>query len=182
MTGSTPPLQPDLFGEDAAAAIERHNHALQMLRDGFDNTLAAGHYRHNWTLANNPNAPGFSRPWAHVVVDAGIRFEHGSTWRGWGSRPRHLFTWGELAAVLDADPRWSEVERALGTSDNRTFAWHRPWQYCGHTANDWTTQRDWADPSWPERLHAWETTRSILADAMVTEGSQSQDTEVTGVN
>ena len=162
------PLQPDLFGEDDAAAIELHNSALQMLHDGFPNTLAACHYRHNWTRSNNPNDAGLVRPWAYVVVDAGIRFEHGSTWNGWGSKPQHLFAWDDLSTVLDADPRWAEVDQTLGTPNDPAFPWYRPEQYYGVTEPDWRTERDWSDPSWPQRMHAWETTRAILADALIT--------------
>lgn len=168
-------IQLDLFGEVLAAEqhartadLQRRIDGLTCLRDNVPDAMEAVlllGYHHS----HDNRSVCFGGDWAYLLCQAGLRFESGTTWKGWDHQPAHLLTWNELTTLIGADPRRTELAAWADTVPQpRWRHTHRPFEFWPHP-EQWHPgyiQKDHADPQWPAREHAWNLLQQLLTDTI----------------
>lgn len=169
-------VQLDLFGEvltaerDRVRAEQQHRvDALTCLRDSVPTTLEVVA---DLSYGPTPDSHGSSRGggWAYCVSRAGLRFERVTKqWRGFGTWPRHLLTWDELAELVGDDPRRAEVAAWVQSLPmprwKLTMRPHELWPdparwHVSYLCNDHVHRE------WTRRRQAWQLVLELLNDAI----------------
>lgn len=168
--------QLDLFGEVVAAEVaamradtERTVDGLTCLRDAVPDALEV--VLHLAPLGRRQaERPRMTDPWAYVVGVAGLWFEPVETWAGWDAKPGQLLAWAELSALVAHDGRRDDL-REWASSLTAIDRWKDLLRPCEMSPHPEMYHESWIDsdhkrPGWAERRNAWDTTRTMLSDAI----------------